>query len=445
MTRKRLRILPLLVLALALAASAARAETVLERAYTSEKLNGFWTSTLGGAPPEVERFKLLGPAPDAPAPSHETTTPADFGLPISGEVIGEAATPSGGVTTHGFPVIPMSADDASVLVRRLAWAEIYLNRYRYFAKVSTDTAATLSALLNRQYAAAIEAYLVTARLYFSADGVTEKCQHLTRMSEIDAGPMSGITGDKLPPSWQPLLPIAAAVRTRLGGSNLARLVCSVQPVRGRAETAKLVETRVREQIMVAVRAKVDDTLRLMNATSEAFQALVNDMDVPIKSAEVMELERVLGNAQANMVLVKDDQLKAADTIATLRAVDLSRLNQPDALSEFEDGKAKMAAIIGRIESVMSVLADLAHVANDPNISAELAPCGTLAGAYSSLDLNLDSGTLTRTIEQPYNDCIARARGVVTRFQQPSLQKAEMAELARKIRQISEAFLATVGP
>ena len=444
MTRDCLRIASLLMLVLAFAASAARAETVLQRAYTSEKLNGFWTATLGGAPPEIDRFKLLGPASDTPAPSHETT-PADFGLPISGEVIGEAATPTGAVATHGFPVIPMSADDASVLVRRLAWAEIYLNRYRYFARVSTDNAATLTELLNRQYAAAIEAYLITARLYFSADDLPGKCQHLTRMREIDVGPMSAIAADRLPPSWQPLLAIATVVRGRLGGDELARLVCSVQPVRGRAETAKLVETRVREKIMVAVRAKVEDTLRLVNASSEAFQALVNDMDVLIKSAEVMELERVLGNAQANMVLVKDDQLKAADTIATLQAVDLSRLNQPSALSEFENGKAKMAAIIGQIEVVMSALAELARVVNDPNISTELAPCATLAGAYSALNLNLDSGTLSRTIGQPYNDCIARARGVVSRFQQPSLQKAEMAELAKMVRQISEAYLATVGP
>jgi hypothetical protein len=444
MTRKRLIHVSILLLALAHPASAARAESVLQRAYTSEKLNGFWISTLGGAAPEAARFRLLVPGSNAPAPTRETS-PADFGLPSIGEVIGEGVTPNGAVQAHGFPVIPMSADDASVLVRRLAWAEIYLNRYRYFAPVSTDTAATLTDLLNRQFAAAIEAYLITARLYFSADDLPGKCRHLTRLREIDLGPMSAIAVEKLPPAWQPLLPIATAVRTRLGGDSLTQLVCSVRPLRGRAETVNFLETRVRETIMVAVRAKVEETLRLMNASSQAFQTLVNNMNVPIKSAEVMELQRVLGNAEANMVLVKDDQLKAAQTIATLRAADLSSLNQPEALSEFESGKAKMATIIGRIEAVMSALAELARVTNDPNISVEMAPCAILAGAYSALDLRLDTGTLSRNIEQPYNDCIAHARVVVSRFQQPSLQKANMAELAKNVRQISEAYLSTVGP
>ncbi|WP_292321653.1 hypothetical protein, partial [Mesorhizobium sp.] len=249
----------------------------------------------------------------------------------------------------------------------------------------------------------------------------------------------------LPAAWRPLFPIVEAVRTRLGTDVLAKLVCSAKPVRGRAETTNLIETRVRGQIVKAVRTKVDDTLNLMNAASTQFQSLVNEMDVPIKSAEVMELERVLGNAQANMVLVKDDQLKAAETIATLRAVDLSTLNQPDSLKEFEDGKARMAQIVGQIEGVMTALSGLAHVVDDPAITAELSSCAGLAGAYSALDLTLDTGTLTAKINGPYEDCLNHARAVVARFQNPSLSKAQMAELARQVRQISEVFLTTGQP
>ena len=438
------RTLAAFILVLCLVGSVAHSATVLERAYTSEKLDGFWNATLGSEAPEPARFSLLAPGPDAAEPSHDAAQP-DFDLPFSGEVIGEAATPAGTISTHGFPVIPLSAEDASVLMRRLAWAEIYLSRYRFFAPVSTDTTETLSALTVRQYAAAMEAYLITARLYFSAADLTEKCRHLTRMNEINAGPLSGVSADILSEAWQPLLPVADAVRTRLGTDVLANLVCSVKPVRGRAETAELVETRVRELIVVAVRAKVDDTLNLMNAASTEFQALVNDMDVLIRSADVMELERVLGNAQANMVLVKEDQLKATETIDTLRAVDLSSLNQPDALKEFEDGKARMSEIIGQIEAVMTALADLSDVFDDPGILAELSSCASLAGAYSALDLSLDTGALTRTINGPYEDCINHVRAVVARFQNPSLQKAEMAELARHVRQISEIYLTTVQP
>ena len=422
----------------------AQAESVLERAYTSEKLDRLWTQTLGAVPPELERFSLLVPGPAAEAPTREVPS-GDFGLPFTGVVVGETATPQGSATAHGFPVIPLSADDASVLMRRLAWAEIYLGRYRFFAPISTDPAATLEAMKDRQYAAAVEAYLITARLYFSADDLPGKCARLTRMGEIDKGPMSGITMGSMPGAWRPLLPIAIATRSKLGTDILAKLVCSVQPVRGRAETIRLVETRVREEIIKAVRAKVDNTLQLMNAKATEFQTLVTQMNVEIKSAEVMELERVLGNAQANMVLVKEDQLNAAGTIATLQAVDLSSLNQPTSLQEFESAKLKMVGLTGQIEAVMTAMAGLAQVSDDPSIMAELAPCAALAGAYSALDLTRDTGNLTAQINGPYEDCIKRARSVVARFQQPSLEKAQMAALATHVRQISEAYLATVQP
>lgn len=434
----------LVAAALSLLPLTAAGQSILARRYTSDKLDGFWQGTLGATAPDPARLAILAPGPDAPEPVRPAPALPDFGLPFEGEIIGESAGQGGATVARAFPVIPMSPDDAAVLNRRLAWSEIYLNRYRYFEPVSTDTADTLGALTARQSAAGLEAYLVTARLYFAADNLPEKCRRLTRMAELAAGPLAGLDAAAPPEGWQPLVPLMRATETRLGDDALAALACAVEPVRGRAETARLVETRVRERIMQEVRAKVEDTLRLLEAASAEFQALVNQMDVPIASAEIMEFERVLGNASANMLLVKEDRLKAKDTIATLKAVDLSTLNQPGELREFEDGAARMTAMVGLIDEVLAALADLAAV-GDPAIAAELAPCATLRGAYGALDLSRDSGTLAREIGQPYEDCLARARAVVARFQEPSLAKAQMAALARHVRQISETYLSTVAP
>ena len=420
------------------------ADSVLDRTYPSAKLAELWAGTLGTAAPEAARFALLAPGAPTPDPAVVTAAP-DFGLPFSGVVIGESATPAGGTEMRAFPVIPMGPEDASVLNRRLAWAEIYLARYRFYESVSTDDAAVMTALTERQYGAALEAYLITARLYFAAPDLPEKCQRLTRLGDLAAGPLAGIAEDRLPVAWRPLLPLQTATATRLGSDPLAAVVCAVQPVRGRAETIRIVETRVRERIMVEVRAKVDDTLQLLEASSTEFQTLVNQMDVPIFSAEILELERVLGNAAANMVLVKDDQLNAATTIATLQAVDLSSLNQPTSLQEFSDGRARMAVMVTLIEAVMTALADLATLEADPAVAADLAPCANLRGAYAALDLGLDTGSLTQRINGPYEDCLGRTRTVVARFQEPSLDKALMAELAHHVRQISETFLSTVSP
>jgi hypothetical protein len=366
-------------------------------------------------------------------------------VPFFGDVIGESAGPGGTSVARAFPVVPLSREDAAVLARRLAFAEIYLNRYRFYEPVSTDGAAGLDALRARPIAAALEAELITARLYFAAADLPEKCARLTRMREIAAGPLSALTADGPVAEWRALVPISEATRTRLGTDALATLVCSVEPVRGRAETTHIVETRVRVRIIQEVRAKVDDTLRLLEAASTKFQTLVNEMDVPIASAEILELERVFGNASANMLVVKEDQLAAATTIATLQAIDLSTLRQPGQLSEFETGQTRMAAMVALIDDVLAALADLSQVVDVPEIAAELAPCGALRGAYSALDLTRDTGTLARQIGGPYEDCIARARQIVARFQEPSLQKALMAKLASHVRQISETYLATVSP
>lgn len=432
-------------LALALATSSAGADSILERRYTSAKLDGLWRGTLGATPPEASWFALLAPGPTAAPPVTNVPAPTPFGLPFPGTVIGESTAANGATVTKAFPVIPLSRADAAVLGRRLAWSEIYLNRYRYFEAVSTDDAGILAALTQRQYAAALEAYLIHARLYFAQPDLPGKCARLTRMRELEAGPLTGLLASSLPIAWQPLAAVQTATVGRLGSASLTALVCAVQPVRGRAETARLVETRVRERIVQQVRRSVQETLDLLEAASTEFQRLVNDMDVRIASAEIFELERVLGNASANMLLVKEDQLKAARTIGELQAVDLSSLNQPGQLGEFEQGRTRLAAMVALIDGVMAAMADLAGVVADPGISAELAPCAALRGAYSSLDLTRDSATLARAIGDPYESCIARARVVVARFQEPNLDQALMAALARHVRQISETFLQTVNP
>ncbi len=420
------------------------ADSVVARSYTSAKLDALWRGTLGTTSPDAAAFTLLAPGPTAPPPV--TAAPVtNFGLPFTGVVLGESAPTAGTAQVRAFPVIPMTREEASVLNRRLAWAEIYLSRYRYYEPVSTDGAEVITTLTERQYAAALEAYLITARLYYAAPDLPEKCQRLTRMSELVGGALSGISATALPQDWRALATVQIAAAARLGDAPLAALVCSVEPVRGRAETVRLVETRVRERIMGQVRAKVDDTLSLLDASAAQFTALVNQMDVPILSAEIIELERVLGNAAANMMLVKEDQLRAAETIARLQAVDLSALNQPTSLQEFETGKTRMQAMSGLIDGVMTALADLPTAVDDSALQAELAPCAALRGAYPALDLTRDTATLTQAISAPYEDCLTHARSVVLRFQNPSLQSAQMAALAHHVRQISETYLSTVSP
>jgi len=430
---------------LLLASQPVLADSVLDRRYTWTKLDGLWQTTLGMRAPEPERFAMLVQGPGTAEPVRTLPTDANLGVPFPGEVIGESVSPAGQKTIRAFPVIPLSREDAAVMNRRLAWAEIYLTRYRYFEAASTDKSDVLTTLTVRQYAAGLEAYLITARLYFAAPDLTGKCVHLTRMRELTKATLAGLRPEALPVEWRPLIPIHKATALRLQTDTLTGLVCSVEPVRGRAETVRMIETHVRERIMQEVRRKVQDTLQLLEAASTEFQSLVNSMDVPIASAKIMELERVLGNARANMILVKKDQLKAADTIAKLQAVDLASLNQPGQLNEFQKAQSHMATMVGLIDDVLMSMSELAKTIDNPAIVQELAPCAALKGAYSALDLTRDTGTLAQQIGKPYEDCIAHARAVVARFQKPSLDKAIMAALARHVRQISEAYLSTVRP
>ena len=68
---------------------------------------------------------------------------------------------------------------------------------------------------------------------------------------------------------------------------------------------------------------------------------------------------------------------------------------------------------------------------------EILPSGAV-GAVHRIGMQDD-----RLLSPAESACIGRA--VVARFQNPSLSKAQMAELGRHVRQISEVFLTTGQP
>ena len=190
---------------------------VLDRAYGINKLDGFWRATLGREAPDTAAFAMFETAAAVPEPVREPAV--DFGVPIIGEVVGETAPGTGGQGARlAFPVIPLREEEAGPLMRRLAWAELYLTRVGYYAEDQEDPSEMVAALAARQKAAALEAYLITARLYFAAPDLTEKCTRLTRMAALEDSALD--TGVEVTPAegWAVLEPLRAAAAERLGGS-----------------------------------------------------------------------------------------------------------------------------------------------------------------------------------------------------------------------------------
>lgn len=429
----------LLVSLLICAAPLSAQESVLNRAYSAEKLDGFWQATLGGSGAQPALYDMFGAAA-VPAPV--TAVPTGFaGLPDIGEVIGESAPTAPTPQRLSFPVIPLADDEAGPMMRRLAWAEIYLSRYRHYTPASSDPSALVTALAERQLAAALEAYLATARLYFAAATLPEKCERLTRLQALAQGPLALAGADVTPPDgWDALPALRSAAATRLNDTALTGMVCGIEPVRGRAETAQRIRTQVGERMAQEARDKVDDTLVLLESEAERFQDLVNRMDVTIKTAEILELERVFGNAAANVRLVQTDQLNADGTLAELEAVDLGALRQPGEVAEYQQAQAQMAQMITLMDGVLTELAALAEV--DP---ARLSACAGLETLYDAPDLRMDTGTLTALIEGPYANCLNQARGLVELMNATTEQSAAMAVLAGHVAQISENLLEAMRP
>lgn len=412
------------------------AETILARRYTFDKLDAFWRATLN-APPSAQWYEAL-----ASAPAGTVEAPPGFvsDVPFGGVIVGEDGSGGGNATRRGFPVIAIPQDIAPTLYKRQALLELYLNRYRYFERGEANTAADLDLLRRRQAAAAAELYLTGLMLYFAEPTLQAKCARLIRIAAVDKEALGQVTDQNLVPEWRSLLPVLTAARLRLQTDQLQKLACAIQPVRTRGEMQRIVTTRVGEHIMRAVDKKVQDALVLLNAAGSEFQALVNDMDVEIKSADILELERVLGNVESNLLLVKNDQLDATKTIGQVQDVDLSQLNQPSDLQEYKAAQAKLASMVGEIDKVLEATAKLAEAVPDPAIREELKSCEKLGSVYDQLDLTRDTASLEASVLVPYSACLSAAETVVRRFQAPSLEKAFAAELSRNVRQISDAFL-----
>ncbi len=420
-------------------AAPALADAIVERRYTFDKLDTFWRSSLDSPQPSAAWFDTLGSGPAAVVEAPSGFVPD---VPFGGVIIGEDRTGGAGAVRRGFPVISMPQDIAPLLYKRLALLELYLARYGYFERGESNTAAQLDLLRRRQISAAGELYLIGAMLYFAEPTLEAKCARLERLVAVENESLRDVAAESLEPSWRPLLPALTAARSRLSADQLRKLVCGVAPVRTRGEMQRIVTTRVGERIMKEVDRKVRDALSLLNAAGEEFQTLVNDMDVEIKSAEILELERVLGNVESNLMLVKNDQLNAATTIAEIQAVDLSQLSQPTDLQDYKNAQEKLATMVGEIDKVLEATAKLSAVVPDASIQQELRACDGLATVYDQLDLTRDTASLEAGVLIPYTTCLSAAEAVVRRFQAPSLEKAFAAELSRNVRQISDAFLAS---
>jgi hypothetical protein len=419
----------------------AQAGTILERRYTFDKLDQFWLATLAAELPQASWFEPLA-APAGPAPVSEPppSSPATD-VPFEGIIIGETRPLAGAAPVRrAFPVVAMADDVAPILNKRLALLEIYLSRYRDFERGQRDTAEQLDQLLRRQLSAATELSLIVAMLYFAEPTLQAKCTRLQRLVRVQKEMPANLPVEALEPAWRPLSPVLAAARARLDADAMREMVCAVEPVRTRGEMQRIVTTRVGEHVMREVDKKTRDALTLLNKAGEEFQALVNGMDVPIKSAEILELERLLGNVESNLLLVKNDELRASATIAEVQAVDLSTISQPGDMREYEAATASQTLMVSEIDAVLEATAELSATSQEPSIRSELAVCDGLGSLYDQLDLTRDTATVEAGVLAPYAACLAAVDAVVRRFQAPSLDQAFAAELSRNVRQISEAFL-----
>lgn len=142
----RRRVTILIVLLLGFCSNNVAAQGVTSRVYSSEKLDGFWSNTLGSSSIELEWFSILKPEDSIEPVEEVEALPLD--VPFSGVILGESSTDTG--NRLSFPVIPIDAAIHSQLIRRLAWSELYLNRYSHFSKISTDSSDVLDELTTRQ-------------------------------------------------------------------------------------------------------------------------------------------------------------------------------------------------------------------------------------------------------------------------------------------------------
>ncbi len=417
--------------------------TILERRYVFDKLDEYWRTTLGVDAPNPDWFAALtGDDRDAVVPIPDATGVFDD-LPFDGVLIGEDDA-GGAQTLQGFPVIPIPREHAARLYKRLAQLELYVSRYKYFAPTSSDTAEKLDLLRRRHSSAALEMYLSYLAMYFAESTFEKKCQRLRRAREIARLSLDNVNEQALLDAWRPLYALYEAGRAKFAQDLVKEVVCTIEPLRTRGEMERVITSRVEVLIARQVERKIEETLVLLNKASAEFQELVNDMDVTIKTADILELERVLGNVRANLLMVKSDQLQAAELIDALKRVDLSQLDQPADLEEFQQADASMQEMAAVIVDVLESVSEVGGVSSDPVIAEQLTLCDDLEAPYRDIDFSQNTAALEASIVGPYEDCLAQVESLVGQFRQPSAYKAFMAELSRHVRHLSQAVLQGVN-
>lgn len=439
------RLIPACILMACISSGYVGADSIFERRYLFEKLDQFWNRTIGEQAPDASWFAGLSDGSTQASLVVDLEATPLLNLPFDGLLIGDDQQQENqGSTLKGFPVVRLPREHAKQLYKRMAQLELYLQRYRYFERSATDTQEALNLLRTRQLSATVELYLSYLTLYFAEGDFTRKCQRLRRARELEPLTLAVTAIDQLPLAWQPLHSVLLASRQRFHEDTLSVLVCQVQPARTRGETEKLIKMRVEALVSQRVEEKINETLIALNTARAGFQSLINDMDVQIATADIIDLERVLGDVKANLMMVKEDQLQADVLIDQLQSVDLSSLHSPDDLVEYETAHHRMQAMAAAIVDVLESVSALSELTTDsigePIGTPFAEHCSGLAQPYRELDFSRNTSELAGTVLERYENCLLTASEMIERFREPSRFKALMAVLSAHVLQLSQVLV-----
>lgn len=434
--------------------AASDASTILERRYIFDKLDDLWKGTIAQEAPQESWFTELvaegsgyqAVLEDPPLRSGEDSSTFDD-LPFEGVLLGEDASARSGDRSRqvrGFPVIALPKGLGSNLYKRLAQLEIYLNRNMDFAPTSTDTAEELDALRRRMQSATLETYLLHLLLYFSENTFDKKCSRLQRVKELEVQGLQGWEEKDLLTPWKNLWVIYQNAKSKFSQDIMRALACKVKPTRTRGEVEKIIKEKAESLIHYEVKNKIEETFVLLQEASSKFQQLVTMMDIEMKTKEIMELERVLGNVQANLLIVKHDQLKAGDLIEKLRRVDLSQLNTAGGLQELKESNALTENLALKIATFLKDLSAIAQVSRDAQITESLKDCKGLEAFYQNLDMSSDTATLRNRLMPRFEGCLISVQGLIEKNKKPSASKKLMGKMSQHMQQISHGILGDQG-
>ena len=420
--------------------------TVLDRRYTFSKLDEYWTTSIDRNPPNsqwfaklVEEGDMYNPVVDV-TPGEREDGDDDFPLEFPGITGEDPEAPDVSRKLHGFPVLAIPRAHAQKLYKRLAQLEMYLSRYKYFHQDSADTADQIILLTKRHKSASMEMYLSHLLLYFAESTFENKCLRIRRVRDIGERSLQSLQKEDLLEDWEPLYEIYVAGKEKFGGDLLKEMACGVKPPRTRGEMEKIIKARVRVLIFKEVNKKIDETLILLRQASSNFQQLVNQMDVTIQTKEIFQLEQDLGNVRANLLMVKDDLLKAAELIGKLKNVDLSQLDNPADLQEFKEAKEMMENMAGAILSVLEGMLKLTNISKDPAMVSQVKKCEGLDASYRNIDFSLNTASLKNKIVPRYESCLKAVERLVTPYRKPTAYKKLMAEFAKHVHHLSQTIL-----